>query len=240
MRPAIQTALTPAPGTRLARPAGRLAMAASVALALAGPARASAQEIGVAVRRTAGVAEPRARMEQAFLGEVGHRHAFGWGDLRLSDGPDADLRWAEVDLGEHGVRAIADLPFDGRRWKVAGWLVPTVRGAVNAASEMTALGADLRLAGGHYARGWLVALEAGLDWIAATHVTYGGAWRTGVPTGAGDGWYRTPGGTAYAGLLGGASFTFFDLILRAGRARTTAADGPAAPYYLTVGVNVTL
>ncbi|HEU4385569.1 MAG TPA: hypothetical protein VFR85_18940 [Anaeromyxobacteraceae bacterium] len=241
MRLANQTAAAIAPEPGLARAARRLALVASAAVALATATAAPAQELDLAAARTTrpGIAEPRASVEQAFLGEIGYRHVFGWGDQGLFE-EDVALPWARVELGEHRVRAVADLPFGDRRWKLAGWLSPTVRGALNAASELTALGADLRLAAGHYARGWFVALEAGLDCIAFTHVTLGDPGRRAPRPGAGDGWYRTPGGTAYAGLQGGASFPSFDLILRAGSARTTALEPQRAPLYLTVGVNLTL
>lgn len=220
----------------------RLALRASIALALAAATGARAQELNLAATSAArpSIVEVRTGMEHAFLGEVGYRHVFAFGDQQLFVGGDVALPWAKVDLSDYRVRATLGLPYGGQHWKLAGWLSPTLRGAVNAASQMTAVGADLRLAGGYYARGWFVAAEAGFDWVAATQITFGDAYRSRVYSGARDGWYRTPGGTAYGGLHGGVSFSSFDLVLRAGNARTTALEQQTVPFYVTVGVNVTL
>ena len=59
-------------------------------------------------------------------------------------------------------------------------------------------------------------------------------------SGAKDGWYRNPGGTAYAGLLGGVSFSTLDVVVRAGHPRTTALEAQTVPFYVTLGVNVAL
>ncbi len=214
----------------------------SVALTLAAATNARAQELNLATTSTArpSIAEVRTGVDHAFLGEVGYRHVLGWGDQQLFVGGDVSLPWAKVDLSDYRVRVTVGLPYGGQHWKLAGWLSPTLRGTVNAVGEMTAVGADLRLAGGYYARGWFVAAEAGFDWVAATKVTFSDAYRSRVYSGARDGWYRTPGGTAYAGLHGGVSFSSFDLVLRAGNARTTALEQQTMPFYLTVGVNVAL
>ena len=105
---------------------------------------------------------------------------------------------------------------------------------------MAALGVDLRLTGGYYSRRWFVAGEAGLDWIAATHITFSDAYRTRAYAGARDGWYRLPGGTAYTGLHAGVSFSSLDVVVRAGLPRTTALESQSVPLYVTVGVNVAL
>ena len=215
---------------------------AAVAFWLAAATSARAQELNLAATSTArpSIVEVRTGMEHAFLGEVGYRHVLALGDQQLFVGGDVSLPWAKVDLSDYRVRATVGLPFGGQHWKLAGWLSPTLRGTVNDVSEMTAVGADLRLAGGYYARGWFAATEAGFDWVAATKVTFSDAYRSRVYSGARDGWYRTPGGTAYAGLHGGVSFSSFDLVLRAGNARTTALEQQSMPFYLTVGVNVAL
>ena len=92
--------------------------------------------------------------------------------------------------------------------------------------------------GGYYARGWFVAAEAGLDWVGATHIAVSEAYRTRVYPGAKDGWYGLTGGTAYAGLQAGLSFSSLDVVLRAGLPRTTALEAQTVPAYLTLGVNV--
>ena len=63
---------------------------------------------------------------------------------------------------------------------------------------------------------------------------------TQVYSGAKDGWYRAAGGTTYAGLHGGMSFSSFDVIVRVGHPRTTALEQQTVPFYVTVGANVAL
>ena len=220
----------------------RLATVASVVLALAAAARASAQELNLATTSTArpSIVEVRTGLNHGFVGEVGYRRVLAWQDRQLFVGGDVAMPWAEADLGDYRVRATVGLPFGGEHWKLAGWLSPTLRRTENAANEMTALGVDLRLTGGYYARRWFVAGEAGLDWNAATHIAFSDAYRTRVYSGAKDGWYRTTGGTTYTGLHAGVSFSSFDVIVRAGHPRTTALDQQSVPFYMTVGVNVTL
>jgi hypothetical protein len=220
----------------------RLALVSSAVLALAATTRASAQELNLAATSTArpSIVQARSGMDHAFLGEVGYRHVLAWGDQQFFVGGDVAMPWAKVDLRDYRLRATGGLPFGGQRWKLAGWLSPTVRGTENAASEMTSLGVDLRLTGGYYAPRWFIAGEVGLDWIAATHITFSDAYRTSVYSGARDGWYRTPGGTFYTGFHAGVSFSSFDVIVRAGHPRTTALEPQTVPFYLTLGVNVAL
>lgn len=220
----------------------RLALVASAALALAAATRASAQELNLAATSTSrpSIVQARSGMDHAFLGEVGYRHVLAWGDQQLFVGGDVAMPWAKADFRDYRLRVTVGLPFGGPHWKLAGWLSPTLRGTENAASEMTALGVDLRLTGGYYAPRWFIAGEVGLDWIAATHITFSDAYRTSVYSGAKDGWYRTPGGTAYTGLQAGVSFSSFDVIVRVGHPRTTALEQQTVPLYLTMGVNVAL
>jgi hypothetical protein len=219
-----------------------LATAASAVLLLAAAATASAQELNLANTSAdqPSIVAVRTGLDHAFLGEVGYRRVLGWGDQQLFAGADAAMPWARADLGDYRLRATVGMPFGGEHWKLAGWLSPTLRGTENAASRMTAAGVDVRLAGGYYARRWFVAGEAGLDWVAATHVTFSDAYRTSAYSGARDGWYRTPGGTTYVGLHAGVSFSSFDVIVRAGHPRTTALEMQTVPFYLTVGMNVAL
>ncbi len=218
-----------------------LAMAVSLALALAA-ARASAQELNLAPTSTArpNVVEVRSGFDHALLGEIGYLRVLAAGERQLLVGAAFALPWARADLGDYQARAMVGLPLGTEHWKLAGWISPTVRGTENVASDMTALGVDLRLTGGFYARRWFLAGEAGLDWIAATHIAFTDRYRTLVYAGAKDGWYGLTGGTAYAGLQAGVSFSSFDVVLRAGHPRTTALEMQTVPLYATVGINVAL
>jgi hypothetical protein len=220
----------------------RLSMAASVAMALAAATTASAQEMNLANTSPArpSIVGVRAGVDHAFLGEIGYRHVLSWGGQQLFVGGDAALPWARPDLDDYRLRLTAGLPLGGEHWKVAGWLSPTVRGTKNAVSRMTGVGADLRFTGGYYSRRWFLAGELGLDWVGATRVDFSQAYRSRVYSGAKDGWYRNPGGTAYAGLQGGVSFSALDVVVRAGHPRTTALEMQTVPFYVTLGVNVAL
>lgn len=220
----------------------RLARTVSLALGLAAATRAPAQELNLATTSPArpSIVGVRTGMEHAFVAEVGYRRVIALGERQLLAGADVATPWAGVDLRDYRLRATVGVPIGGARWKAAAWISPTLRGTENAASDMTAVGADLRLTGGWYARRWFVAGEAGLDWVAATRITFSDAYRRLAYSGARDGWYRTPGGTAYGGLHGGVSFSSFDVIVRAGHPRTTALALQTVPFYLTVGLNVAL
>ena len=220
----------------------RLTVAASVVVALAAARGVPAQELNLAATSAErpSILLVRTGVDHAFTGEVGYRHVLAWGDRQLFLGGDVIMPWAKLDLRDYAVRATAGLPLGGRHWKLAGWLSPTLRGTGNAGADMTAIGADLRLTGGYYARGWFLAGEAGIDWVAATHIAVTDAYRTRVYAGAKDGWYGLPGGTVYAGLDAGLSFSSFDLVLRAGMPRTTSLAEQTLPAYLTIGVNLAL
>ncbi len=220
----------------------RAARAAFAVLALAASTTGAAQELNLATTSTArpSIVEVRTGLDHAFVGQVGYRRVLAWHDRQLFAGGDVTMPWARPDVRDYRLRATVGVPLGWEHWKFAGWLSPTLRGTENAASELDALGADVRLTGGYYARRWFVAGEAGLDWLAATHVTFSDAYRTRVYSGAKDGWYRTPGGTTYAGLHAGLSFSSFDVVVRAGHPRTTALEQQTLPLYVTLGVNVSL
>lgn len=220
----------------------RLSMAATVAMALATATPAAAQEMNLSATSTArpSIVAVRAGMDHAFLGEIGYRRVLAWGGQQILAGGDFALPWAKLDLRDYRLRATVGLPFGTESWKVAAWLAPTLRGTDNAVSRMTGLGLDSRLTGGYYARRWFLAAELGLDWVAATRITFSDAYRHRVYSGAKDGWYRSTGGTAYAGLQGGVSFSALDVVVRAGHPRTTALEAQTVPLYVTLGVNVAL
>lgn len=213
-------------------------LAVAVTLALAGSA--SAQELNFAATSAArpNLLQARTGLDHAFVAQVGYLRALP-GDVFV--GGEVAMPWANPDLQDYRVRATAGLPLlAGENWKLAGWLSPTLRATQNDASNMLALGADLRLVGGYYARGWFLAGELGVDWLATTHVSFSQAYRKRVYAGAQDGWYGLPGGTTYAGLHGGLSFSSFDLVLRVGQPRTTSLALQTVPFYATLGVNLAL
>lgn len=219
----------------------RLGLIASALLTATAATSASAQELNLSATSPdrPSIVGVRTGMDHAFLGEIGYRHVLAWKDRQLFVGGDVAIPWAKADAGEYRVRATFGLPFGGEHWKLAGWLSPTLRGTENAASDMAAVGVDLRLVGGYYVRRWFVAGEVGADWVGATHITFSDAYRD-MYSGAKDGWYRNPGGTLYTGLQGGVSFSSFDLIVRAGHPRTTTLEQQTVPFYVTAGVNVAL
>ncbi len=214
----------------------------SVLLALAVALPAAAQELNLATTSAArpSVVAVRTGVDHALVAELGYTRVLAWGDRQLLLGADAAMPWARADVRDYRVRATAGVPLGGEHWKVAGWLSPTLRGTRNEASDMTAAGVDVRLAGGWYGRRAFAAAEAGLDWIAATHVAFSDRYRAQVYAGARDGWYRLTGGTAYVGLQAGLSFPSFDVVVRAGHPRTTALDPQTLPFYATVGLNLAL
>jgi hypothetical protein len=217
----------------------RVVLVASLALALASGTAATAQELNLAATSTErpSILALRTGLDHALVGEIGYLRVLAVGDRQLFVGGAAAMPWAEPDLADHRIQATVGMPFGGKRWKLAGWLSPTLHGTENAASDMAAVGVDGRLTGGYYARRWFTAAEAGYDWIAATHITFSDAYRSRAYSGARDGWYRTPGGTAYAGLQGGVSFSSFDVVLRAGLPRSADLGPQTVPLYVTLGVN---
>ena len=74
---------------------------------------------------------------------------------------------------------------------------------------------------------------------SASRIAISDAYRANYP-GARDGWYRLPGGTAYAGLQAGLSFGTFEVVARAGHPRTPSLAPQSVPFYVTGGVNVSL
>ncbi len=213
----------------------RFAFVVVVALA----AGASAQELNLAATSAArpDIVQARTGLDHAFVAEIGYQRVLGWGFV----GGSIATPWASPDAGDYRVRATVGLPLlAGEHWKLAGWLAPTLRGTDDAAGRMIGVGADLRLVGGWYAPGWFVAGEAGIDWVAATHVAVSDAYRKLAYAGAQDGWYGLPGGTTYAGLQAGLSFSSLDLVLRVGQPRTTSLALQTVPFYATLGFNLSL
>lgn len=220
----------------------RIIIAAAPVFVLAVTASAPAQEINLATANTTrpSIVHARVGIDHGLVGEIGYRHVLVSKHPQVFVGGDIAFPWASPDIFDYRVRATVGVSFGKQHFKFAGWLSPTVRGNENAAATMTALGVDLRLLGGYYAQRWFAAGELGIDWAATTHITLSDAYRASVYSGAKDGFYGMTGGSVYAGLQGGLSFSSVDVVLRAGHPRTTAFAGQSIPFYLLAGVNVTL
>lgn len=183
----------------------------------------------------------RTGLDHAFVGEVGYDHVFGLCDRVLIAGLDVALPWAELDASDFQIRLGATLPLVERgAWKLLGRLGPTVRGTDTAAAQMTSLGVDARVAGGYFRTRGFVALEAGVDWAATTHITHADAYREQVYPDAQDGWYRATGGTLRAGVYGGVSFRHVDAVLRVGRPFAIDFGDQTIPFAVTLGANMAL
>ncbi len=216
---------------------------ACLVLALATATPTAGSELNLATTSTArpSIFLLRTGVDHAIVTEVGYRRVLAWGEQQVFVGGDFAVPWGNLDLGDYRARISVGLPVvRARHWKLAGWLSPTVLGTRSAANDMIAVGTDLRLTGGYYHHGWFVAGELGLDWVAVTHVQLSEAYRSEGYAGARDGWYATPGGTAYAGLQAGLSFSSVDVVLRAGLPRTPTLGPQTLPAYLTLGVNTAL
>jgi hypothetical protein len=184
----------------------------------------------------------RTGLDHAFVLDVGYRRVIEWGGRQLFLGGDLEVPVAGLDAGDFRVRAVAAaslLGGAGRGWKLVGSLGPTLRATQSAGGDEHAVGVDVRLTAGYYARWWCAA-ELGLDWAAATYVEPSRAYRDVVYADAKAGWYGNPGGTLYAGLNAGVSLGAVDLLLRAGHPRTMALGAQTVPLFVLVGVNVVL
>ena len=223
----------------------RLVTLVLAALALAAPAvEVSAEEINFATltAERPNVVEARTGLDHAFVLELGYRRVVEWRGRQLLFGGDWAFPWASPDFGDFRVRATASaslLRGSGSGWKLVASLSPTLRATQNAAADMHALGADVRLTGGYYRR-WWCAGEVGLDWAATTHVSHSGAYRETVYADARDGWYTSPGGTFYAGGNAGVSIKSVDVMLRVGHPRSLDLAQQTVPFFVLVGVNVAL
>jgi len=216
---------------------------AFVLLALAS-GRASAQEVNLTNAGTdrPNLVEAHAGLDHGFVGELGYLRVFHLFGRRAFAGGDLELPWAHPDLGDHRVRATVGMVVLGDRgdhWQLSAQLSPTLRGADTTLARMEALGLDLRVTGGWYARRGFVAGELGLDGSGLTHITQSDAYKMIYP-GARDGWYHDTGGTLYAAAVGGASLGRYDLILRAGLQREQDLDPQTLPFFAVVGVSVAL
>ena len=201
---------------------------------------ASAQELNLAnttVDRP-NLVHVRTGLEHGFTAQLGYDRVLSVSDRMLIVGFELGMPWAEPDLGDVQLRLGASMPLVERGpWKVSARLGPTLRSADTAASRMTSIGADLRVAAGYYRRRGFVAADAGLDWAAATYIRSSDEYRMRIYADAEDGWYSSTGGTIRAGVQAGVSLTRFDVVARAGRTFAIDFDSQTVPFYATLGLN---
>ena len=173
-----------------------------------------------------------------LVAAAGYERAMTLLDRTVLIGGDLTVPAGGLDLADFRLRATALAPIvAGERWKLAASVAPTLRGTSDAAARLVDAGLDLGATGGYYAPAWFAALETGFDWALATHVTHRDAYRQLVYGSARDGWYANPGGVFRAGLQAGASFSRFDLVLRAGKLVDRGGNAPTLPFYATLALD---
>lgn len=214
---------------------------AAVAFLLAVPNITDAQEVnfGALDSEQPNMVHINTGLEYAFVAGVGYSRIFRVFDRHLVLTGDLRLPYAKLDFSDYRVRVGVMAPIVGKQaWKLAGRIVPTLRGVKNDLARLTNLGVDVGFVGGYYAKRWFVAGELGFDWAITTHIKHSNQFRSTVYEDAKDGWYAIAGGNVYYGLLGGYSFRFVDIVLRGGQARNLKFKAQTIPFYATLGVNV--
>lgn len=216
---------------------GALALAA----VMLSPLAARAQEVNlsrIADDDATNQVQLRTGAEYGFVASVGYARAVSLLDRRFLLTGDVTLPWAGLDASDYRVRIGALAPIIGtRHWRLAGTIAPTVRGTDSASGRMTSIGADLGLQGGYYARHWFVAGEGGFDWAASTYLEHSDEYRQYVYADARDGWYAMSAGNIRGGLQAGASFSRYDIVLRAGKLIDIGGEAPLLPVYATLAFN---
>jgi hypothetical protein len=178
-------------------------------------------------------------VEDALVVSGGYGHVVSLRGRALVLAGDLDV--VPVHAADWRVRAGAAAPLLSRgRWTAGGEVRGVVRHAGNQVNTMTNAGLESALTGGFYDRRWHVAVEAGVDWAAATYIHHSERYRRLVYDGARDGWYASPGTTLVYGVAGGWSFRGFDVVARVGQRRDLELRTWLLPLYATLGVNVRL
>jgi hypothetical protein len=208
---------------------------------LAGPAAAQPINFGARPAEQTHELHFGVGLDSAFVAAVGYSHGVRLFDQGIILTGDLAVPWADFDLADFRLRVGSLVPIAGRgAWRITGKAMPLVRGTRNEVSHMTNVGIDAALMGGYYAPRWFISAEAGVDWAAATYIRHSERYRETVYAGAKDGWYATTGANIYAGLLGGYSFSTWDIVLRAGQARDYQLRAAILPIYLAAGINIRL
>jgi len=181
----------------------------------------------------------RAGAEYGFIAGIGYSRSLRVAGRRLIVFGDLTMPWAELDAADYRVKAGVLASFaEGRRWKLIGKAAPLVRGIENELSRMTNLGLDAGVVGGWYGPRWFLSGEVGLDWAVASHIAHTDLYRSTSYPDAQDGWYASPGGNVYYGLVGDVAFQQYGLMFRVGQTRDTNAEVQLLPFYGTLGFNV--
>lgn len=173
--------------------------------------------------------------EYSFVAGIGYSHITPMLDRKIVLGADVRLPVTGLDVNDWSVRIGALVPIVGtQRWKLAGSLAPMLRGNETRINRMMDVGLDTSVVGGFYMRHFFVAAEAGVDLALSTHVSHSDEYRMTVHAGAKDGWYGNPGANLRGGLQAGASFSRYDVVLRAGQVRDVNGEPPLFPFYATL------
>ncbi len=200
---------------------------------------ASAQEINLAsLDEEANRVHVTTGAEYSFIASLGYSRILPFLDRKIVVTGEATVPWASLDAGDYGARAGALVPvLDGGRWKVAGTAASVFRGTKTRINQMTDVGVDVGVVGGFYSPRVFVAGEFGVDLALTTRIEHTDGYRMAVHADAQDGWYANPGANLRAGLQAGASFSRYDVILRAGQVRDVDGKPPLFPWYGTLTVD---
>ena len=221
----------------------RLIGALVLVLTMAAPLAVRAQEINLSAidEGPTNRVQVRTGAEYGFVAGLGYARTLAVPGVERPVLVTGELTapWAHVDASDYRLRLGALVPIAGAGpWRVAGSLAPTLRHTKNDVAVMTSLGADVGVVGGYYARHWFTAGEVGYDWIGTTHITSSDLYRRFVYANARDGWYgEGASGNLRAGIQAGATFSRYDLALRAGALRDVAGEAPLLPFYATLGLS---
>jgi hypothetical protein len=176
--------------------------------------------------------------EYAFILGVGYTRIFRIADRPLLVGGDFTLPWATFDFRDYRLRAEVMITIVGpKEWKLVGRVAPVLRGLHDELARFTNFGLETGLAGGYYARHWMIAAELGIDWAFSTHVKHSQRYRSTIYDEAKNGWYTNTGANFnYGGVFGG-SFSRYDLLLRIGQGRDLQASPQLLPFYAVLTFN---
>ena len=203
------------------------------------PALVRAHEMNLgALEQSSNVVQVRTGAEYGFVAGIGYARVVALPERPLLLTAGATLPWAAFDIQDYRLRVGGALTLlDVRRWKLLAGVSPTLSSTKNELSRMTAIGTDVGVVGGYYARRAFVATEVGFDWALTTYVAHTEAYRQNVYAGARDGWYSNPAANLRGGLQAGLSFGRYDVVLRAGLVRDITGEPPLLPFYGTLAVN---